>query len=314
MSAKDFFSKGWPTRLAFYLGKYSPPRGGRLIAGLAARTLVTLKPDIYHVVYDNQTHVLGAEATETQIKESVYHVFFNAARAYYELFHNVGRGRTEVKSFDPPVRLMPEAKVYLEEALATGRGVFILGCHTSNFDLAGIALGQFISRPLQVLSMPDPPGGFELFNRLRKQAGTLLTPISPGALRDAMRRLSSGGAVITGVDRPSGEGDEPAEFFGATAKLPTGYIRIPLRTGCLVMTACPFLEDGEYRIVANPPMEMQQTGDRRRDIKYNHQRVLRQVEALIRRHPDQWMMFVPVWDNACTNTCDNIDGKNHAKA
>ncbi len=192
--------------------------------------------------------------------------------------------------------MTPEAEASLEAALTSGRGLFILGCHVSNFDLAGIALSQFMPVPLQVLSLAEPPPGLEHFNRLREKAGAMITPISGAALRDAMLRLREGGAVITGVDRPVGEGDAVVDFFGAPASLPVGYVRIPLKTDCLVITACAFYEDEEYRIFANPPLEMLRTGDRERDIEINHRQILDQVEGLIARRPEQWLMFERVWD------------------
>ncbi|MBN2393346.1 MAG: hypothetical protein JXR84_21625, partial [Anaerolineae bacterium] len=131
--------------------------------------------------------------------------------------------------------------------------------------------------------------------RLRSKGHGFISPITPQTLRDAMRRLQGGGVVITGVDRPVGEGDEPVEFFGATAYLPTGYIRIPLITDCLVMTVSFIYQDGVYWIMGNPPMEMVRTGDRRRDQEINLRRILSQIEGFIRRAPDQWMMFIPVW-------------------
>jgi KDO2-lipid IV(A) lauroyltransferase len=289
MKPKGFFARGGPTRFAFQLGKYSPPRGGRLLAGLAARILVTLKPTIYDNVYDNQRHVLGPEVSDAELRRQVYRVFLNAGRAYYELFHNVGRGRLRVNEFTPPVRLLPEAATYIQEALDYGRGVFLIGCHTANFDLSGMALSQFLSVPMQVLSLADPPAGYDLFNDLRKQGGAMVTPITPATL------LQSGGIVITGVDRPTGQGDQPVEFFGATAHLPTGYIRIPLRTDCLVIIMASFYEDGAYHLTANPSLEMVRTGDRAQDVIVNLQRVLAQVEEFIRRYPDQWMMFERVW-------------------
>jgi lauroyl/myristoyl acyltransferase len=42
-------------------------------------------------------------------------------------------------------------------------------------------------------------------------------------------------------------------------------------------------------------MEMIRTGDLQSDVQLNIRRVLVQVEAFIARHPEQWMMFVPVW-------------------
>ncbi len=295
MGAKAFFAKGWPTRLAFYLGKFFPPRAGNFMASAAARMLVTLKLDVYHVAKVNLRHVVGEDATEEELHQMTYRLFRQAACSYYELFHNIGSGRVDVTQFKPPVRLSSEAELYLTEALASGRGVFIAACHMANFDLAGLALGQLMPVPLQVLSLAAPEPGFEVFNQLREEGGALLTPISPASLRSAMRRLKDGGAVITGVDRPIGAGDELVEFFGAPARMPFGYIRIPLRTDCLVITATARYEAGEYQIIANPPLEMSHTGDRVRDQQVNVQRILAQFETFIRQRPDQWMMFVPVW-------------------
>lgn len=299
MGTKAFFAKGWPTRLGFYLGKYLPPRGGKSITALITRLMVAFKSDVYRNVRANLRHVLGPDAPEKELHQTAYRLINNANRGYYELFHNVGRGRTNVEEFIPPMRMTAQAKAYLDQGIASGRGLFILGAHMSNFDLAFIGLSQYLPMPMQALSLAEPPAGFEFFNRLREKGNVVLTPISPRSLRDAMARLREGGIVVTGVDRPVKEGNEPVEFFGATAYLPTGYIRIPLRTDCLVMTLAVSYETdsegGVYSVVANPPMEMERTGDAEADVAHNLRRVLAEIEALIRRHPDQWQMFIPVW-------------------
>lgn len=299
MGTKAFFAKGWPTRLGFYLGKYLPPRSGRYITAAVTRLIVTFKPDVYWAVRANLRHVLGPEISEKELHEAVCRVISNANRGYYELFHNVGRGKIDVATFNPPVRMAPEAKMYLDQALASGRGLFIFGVHMSNFDLAWIGISQHVPVPMQALSLAEPPAGFEFFNRLREKGNVIITPISPRSLRDAMARLRDGGLVITGVDRPVAEGNEPVEFFGATAHLPAGYIRIPLRTDCLVMTMAAYYDadedGGVYNVVANPPLAMERTGDPEADAAHNLRRVLAEVEDFIRRRPDQWMMFVPVW-------------------
>ena len=295
MGARDFFTKGWPTQLGFFLGKHLPPRGGDFIAQTITHVLTIIKPDVYHAVYDNQRHVLGVDSPAEKIKANTQQVFFNAARSYYEFFHNVGRGLTRVEEFEPTVRIMPQAMAYIQQALDTGRGLFILGAHLSNFNLSGIALGQMLSVPLQVLALADPSPGFVLFNQLRERAGALLTPISTGALRQAVNRLRQGGAVITGVEHPIGDGDRPVEFFGEIANLPANYIRIPLITNSLVITMATYFESGEYQMVANPPLDLVRTGDRERDIAVNQRGILAQFEDFIRRAPEQWFMFDPVW-------------------
>lgn len=299
MSAKEFFSKGWPTRLAFWLGKYLPPWSGRTTAALIARILVTTKPDLYRAARSNLRHVLGPEVSEAELDRAVQRLLSHAARAYYEIFHNLGRPEVVAEEFRPPVRMAPGSLENFRQAMATGRGVCILGTHTSNFDLGGIALAQYLDTPALILSLADPAPGFEIINRLRQHGSRsgeqIITPITPQSLREAIQRLRQGGLVLTGVDRPIGAGDEPVEFFGATACLPAGYIRLPLMTDALVLTQATYYEAGEYRIVLNPPLEMVRTGDRRQDVIVNVRRVLAEVEGFVRSHPDQWMMFVPVW-------------------
>jgi len=299
VGTKAFFAKGWPTRLGFYLGKYLPPRGGKSIAALITRLMVALKSDVYWNVRANLRHVLGSETSEKELHQTAYRLISNANRGYYELFHNVGRGRTNVEDFYPPMRMTAQTKDYLDQGIASGRGLFVLGAHMSNFDLAFVGISQYLPMPMQALSLAEPPAGFEFFNRLREKGNVVLTPISPRSLRDAMVRLREGGVVVTGVDRPVNEGNDPVEFFGATAYLPTGYIRIPLRTDSLVMTIATVFEPddagGSYSVIANPPMEMERTGDAETDVVRNLRRVLAEIEAFIRRHPDQWQMFIPVW-------------------
>jgi KDO2-lipid IV(A) lauroyltransferase len=223
---------------------------------------------------------------------------------YYHTFHNLGKGRFTAAQFRPEVRISPEVQGYLDEAYATGRGLLIIGTHTSNFDLGGMALASHLPVTPQVLSLSDPAPGFAFVNRLRAKGDGELTPISPETLRRAIDRLRNGGVVMTAVDRPVAGGSHPVTFFGSTAWLPTHYIRIPLITDCLVMTAA-FRYDGKaYDLLANRPMSMVRTGSAEADRQANLERILLQIEGFVRAAPDQWMVFAPVWappESSCQN-------------
>ena len=304
--ARSLFQRLGPTRLMFYLGKYLPaPLAGVVVGGIT-QALLTAKPANYHGVLDNLTHVytamrssgagVGPAAVEHEVIEAVRRLFYYSTLSYYHLFRNLGRG-VAPDAFHPPVEIRPEVRGYVQEAVATGRGLFVLGSHMSAFDLCGIAFSHWAPSPPQALSLADPPPGFEFVNSLRARGRGTITPISPETLRLAMQYLRDGGIVLTGVDRPIPDGNEPVTFFGQTAYLPTGYIRIPLKTDCLVMTMA-FRYDGErYHLMANPAMEMERTGDRERDVRLNVQRVLAQIEGFVRMAPDQWMVFTPVWSS-----------------
>ncbi len=298
MRIKELLSQSEVTRWGFALGRRLPPFLGRAVARMGADLIVLGKPDVYHTVLGNLRHLVGPEVSEVEVRSMARRLFRHAALGYYEIFHNLERMPIAPDRLRPPVRLPAQSAAYLQEALTANRGLCIFGCHLSNFDLGGLAMVRFLGRPAQVLSLADPRPGFAVMNALRQRAGGesfSITPITPAALREAMQLLRQGGVVYTGVERPTGAGDQPVEFFGATARLPTGYIRIPMATNSLIMTQATVYEEGEYRLILNPAWEPVHTGDRERDMAVNLRRVLDEIEGLIRLHPEQWMMFAPVW-------------------
>ena len=182
----------------------------------------------------------------------------------------------------------------------------MLASHMSNFDLLALSLGAR-DLPIQMLSLADPQAGFHLLNYLRATGGFEVTPITPESLRAAIRRLKSGGIVLSGMDRPIPADSELGlssrrrietlvEFFGRPAYLPVGPARLALMTGALViMASCYYEPDKGYGLEVTEPLEMIRTGDRRRDIMTNVRRLADILEQHVRARPEQWMMFHPVW-------------------
>ncbi len=290
-----WFTRAGPTRLMYYLGKCLPPPLGRLVAWCIAQRIISVKPSLYGGARANLSHVLPADTSAVELEKIVYQLILNSVVEYYRLFHNLGWNRIEPQTIRPPVVIDDGVLGHIDRAYKTGRGLLILGTHMSNFDLCGMALSHWLPVAPQVLSIADPLPGHCVINQMRERGRGELTPISPQTLRAAIRRLRGGGIVMTGVDRPLARGNHPVTFFGATAYLPTGYVRLQLMTNCLVIVLS-FYYDGEvYRVLGTPPLEFLRTGNRIQDFDVNTQMVLAQVEEFIRRAPDQWMVFVPVW-------------------
>lgn len=184
---------------------------------------------------------------------------------------------------------------FVERERTEGPFVYV-GVHMGNFDLVGRALGRAGWR-MQVLSVPDPSGSYQWQNEVREQAGFEVTPVSPGALREAARRLDSGGSLLTGVDRPMPEPDkaEP-RFFGLPAPLPLLHIRLAMRAGVPVV---PFggrrTEDGRYKLRVADPVAMTPGRPTRESLLANAEAVLAPVERMIAEEPAQWTMPHVVW-------------------
>ena len=292
MRFQDFVSGKLMTRLGIILGQHTPRWVGYGLARIAAGVIARRKPEVYWTVRANLRQILGPEADDVTLRRMTYQVFFHAGQTYYDFFHAIGQPKEVLAE---AVRIPDGIVAFIRSETARGRGVLMLVTHTSNFDLLGLSMGTR-GLPIQMLSLANPQAGFHLLNYLRAKAGFEVTPITPQSLRAAIRRLKSGGIVLTGVDRPIPTDRELVEFFGRPAYLPVGPVRLALMTGALVIMGSCYYEPGEgYALKVTGPLEMIRTGDRQRDIMTNVRRLADILEQHVRARPEQWMMFHPVW-------------------
>ena len=292
MRFQDFISSKPMTRLGIVIGRHMPRRMGYGLARIAAGIIAGRKPEVYWTVRANLRQILGPEADDVTLHRMTHQVFFHAGQTYYDFFHAIGQPKEVLAEAVP---IPDEILAFARSETARGQGVLVLAAHMSNFDLLGLSMGVQ-GLPIQMLSLANPQAGFHLLNYLRATAGFEVTPITPQSLRAAIRRLKSGGIVLTGVDRPIPEDRELVEFFGRPAYLPVGPVRLALMTGALViMASCYYEPDEGYGLEVTEPLEMIRTGDRRRDLMTNVRRVVDILEQHVRARPEQWMMFHPVW-------------------
>jgi KDO2-lipid IV(A) lauroyltransferase len=243
---------------------------------------------VYRTVRKNLRQVTGCDVDDG----ALYRVFCHAGRTYYEFFRALGQPAHTIAQ---SIHISAASQDLIRSEVARGQGVLLLGVHMSNLNLALLALGGY-DLPAQVLSLDAPIGGFGLLDSLRRDAGLDVTPVSPRSLRVAIRRLRSGGLVVTGADRPV-PGDGPlVEFFGQPACLPLGPARLALMTGAAVMVgACHHSPERGYVLEFTDPIDVVRTGDREADIVGSARRIAEAMESFVRAYPEQWMMFHRVW-------------------
>ena len=58
------------------------------------------------------------------------------------------------------------------------------------------------------------------------------------------------------------------------------------------------LPDGGYLLDCSEPVEMVSAADPHDEVIHNTERVLEEGEKFIRKNPDQWSMFYPLWPEA----------------
>ncbi len=291
MRFQDLMSAGPVTGAGLWIGRHMPRSFGYGLARAVSQWVATFKPGVYWIVRANLHQVLG-DVGDAELHRMTRRVFLHAGQVYYDFFRAITRERDRLTE---AVHLRPGFVEFLKSCLENKRGVLLLSTHMSNFDLAGVCVAAH-GIPIQLLPIADPKGGFQIFNKLREAGGFQVTPLSAASLRAAVRRLRNGGIVVTGMDRPVPQEGTQIEFFGRPSYLPTGPARMALISGAQVIVgSCHHDPARGYVLETTDPIEMKRKGEQRQSVLYNAQRLAAILEDMVRAHPDQWLMFHPVW-------------------
>ena len=247
----------------------------------------------------NQWVVAGGELSASRLDELTRSVFQTTAYGLYDFYHNMNNPQAAVDL----VEIDTSVRAGLEWYHGAHSGVLVVIPHVSNFELLALAFAHtslFNGVKVQFLSYPQPTAAYRLQNRMRTLEGLQITPISIESMRQAIQFMKQGGVVLTGVDRPMG-GDTSCRpsFFGRPSSLPTGYVRLAIKAGVpVVVISGQILSDGHYRLMAFEPIPMHSYQDKTEELLQNAQPVLAVIEGVIRKAPEQWAMFYPVWPEA----------------
>ena len=281
-------------RLASKLVPRLPIRLSYGLAWIGAEVAYHVAHGPRNAVASNLRHVFGPHADGRKLARAVRGVFHTVAYNYVDMF------------LIPQIsgsRLLERVTITNFEALldsyAQKKGVVLTTAHFGNFDLL-MQLSVAYSIPVTVLVEPlSPEPLFELVQGLRSSHGVRLIPVGPTALREALRVLRSGGVLGIAADRNLQERGITVPFFGEETQLPTGALELALRTGAVVLPVFGLRLPGRrYQISVEEPMELDHTGSESEVVVRNLLRLVPILERHIREHPEQWVMFDPLWKDA----------------
>ena len=292
MSLQSIINGRFGVGLILALGKIIPPSIGYPLSEKVSSLITAQKEStIVKAVRANQWIVSGQSLTKEQLDKQTRETFRQTSRFLYDFYHEARNSKNIVDR----VTLSDKLVNFLTTRLGGNEGTIFVAPHLSNFDFGGraIALQGF---DVQVLSYPQPHGGYQWQNKLRKEAGMNVTPMSTESMRAAMLRLKKGGGIVTGMDRPLDHTNYNPRFFGFPAPVPTSYIRMALKTGSAVsVMACIGLPEENYHVECSDLIYMEPDDDPVKEIEKNAEKVLHEVEKFIKKYPSQWAMFYPVW-------------------
>ncbi|HSV86222.1 MAG TPA: lysophospholipid acyltransferase family protein [Levilinea sp.] len=293
MKFHDIINSRFGTILALWVGRSLPQRQGYWIAhqlgtvyGRSRRFAQT------KAVRANQWVIHGGKLSKEELDRQTVATFRNGGRFLYDFYHNLRNPEVLLNMTE----FEPSFLRYLDRC---DKEPQLMVCpHVTNADLIGRA-AALSGLKMQILSYPQPPGGYRLTNRIRAEAGMDITPMSVTALRQATIRLQNNGTVLTGIDRPVQGSKYTPRFFGRPAALPVAHVRLALKLGIPVIVISGYLHpDGKYVVWASDPVAMRPDPDLQTETVRNAEAILDVVAEAIRKVPDQWVMYYPLWPEA----------------
>jgi len=280
------------TNAALAIGRGLPFWIGRPLARLAADIIAGQKDSgMLRALRTNLWVSNDCKPTGKELDQMVLATFRKHTRSLWDFYHHLNRPNKVLEM----VGFAPEFQEIFEKAKNDPQPRLFVTVHTSNFELAGRALA-LRGLDFQILSFPQPPGGYQIQNRIRRESGIDMTPMSPEAFQKARERLRRGGTVLTGADRPLAQSRLLVNFFGRPSPLPVAYVQLALQTGALIyVVACVSKPGGKYEVMNMPPIIPQTHPERDTELVSNAELVLNHAEQIIRPRTTDWCMFYPIW-------------------
>jgi len=258
---------------------------------LARRAARQVDSPVVQALRHNQAVVRDLPVDDPNLDQAAFNALQITARGYVHLFKNIGQPAETLRSiWQIDDELVETIRPYHER----GQGVFYAGFHMAGFDQVLISLGAY-GYPVLGLTYADPTAIYRFQNQVRINCGVSIMDISPQSLRQALRYLRQGNVVATACDRPDPHGEELI-FCGRKARLPVGHARLALHAKVpLVVGVTRLTGEGTYRASLLGLFEPEKTGNGDREVISLAQRVITTFEAYLCQHPDEWLMFFPVW-------------------
>jgi lauroyl/myristoyl acyltransferase len=192
-------------------------------------------------------------------------------------------------------RLTYENREQIDTGLARGRGCVLVVAHMGSWDMAGAAAAA-LGYPIAAVAERFPGSLDEAVVSSREGFGMRIIPLGRSAVRAVRQELEANRIVALACDLPQGPGGVEVCFFGRRARVPAGPAAFARRLGSTIVPAiCYRTAPGSYHVEIEPPVEVPEGGEERAAQTLVMQRIVDRFEAAIRKRPDQWYAFRPMF-------------------
>lgn len=218
-----------------------------------------------------------------------------------EAFAHLGRLLMEILETPPDAaallkRTTIEGLAHLEAAARSGKGYFLVSAHFGNWERVAW-LQAALGYPLWMVTRPlDNPHLESLLAARRSSTGNRVVH-KRKAVREMVKGIREGRGIALVIDQNFGEpGGVFVPFFGRPAATTPVLGTLARRLGAQVLPVFAFPEEnGAYRVVYGPPVEVPRTADPEADALAVTAEATARIEAAARSCPSAWFWMHRRW-------------------
>ncbi len=185
-----------------------------------------------------------------------------------------------------------------DKAQERRRGVVVVTAHLGNWEIGGPILAGHGAKLTAITQAEPGPGLTELRRQSRARWGidTVVIGDDSFGFVEIIRRLQEGGTTALLIDRAPGARAVTVELFGRPFQASPAAAELARSTGCALVGVTIVRIGKKYHAKVLPEFQYDRRSLGSREGRQQlTQEILRALEPEIRRHPDQWFHFVPVW-------------------
>jgi len=262
------------------------------LANRVGDVLFSVRAEQRRMVSANLARVLDAGKDDGALLDHWARRSFRAYARYWVEGARLGR----TSPIEVEERTFVQGLEYLAEGVASGEGVIMALPHVGSWEYGGAFLATQNLPMTSVAERIEPPELFDFFVEQRAAMGLTIVPLDASSGATVMSTLREGKLVGLLCDRDvAGNGIE-VEFFGEPTTMPAGPATLALRTGARLVTGAVYSGPGrDHRAIVEPPLDTTRQDSLRKDVARLTQEIATRFEGLIRRAPDQWHVFQPLW-------------------
>jgi KDO2-lipid IV(A) lauroyltransferase len=283
----------WSYRVALLIGLFFPRPLIHFFTRIFAIVWHSIDKNARTQVENNLSRVIGKNST--QLRKLSKELFINYGSYLGDWAKIIGMENSEIFSYFDEI---DGVDIYKEEC-ERGRGIIILSAHLGNWEMGGLVFSHS-GIPFNIVTAKDEIKAIAQMRtkaRLLHNIGTITIEEGPFFFIDIINALKRNEIVAMLVDRYEKENGILVDFFGERTYFPRGPVILAKATGASIIPAYTVLgPNNKYKSILGPPIKMEWSEDKDKDIFVNVSKIAHVFEQYIRLYPNQWFNFSAIWD------------------